>query len=158
MMKYRKLRIAWTAFFSVVAILLCALLVRSYWRSDSFEEYRGAGMYRSADRINLYSTCGSLGLFRWTFSEDINVGDWAYESDEVEADDIEIHLNHFVWQQDGNLLTVRLPIWSIIAACIFVAVLPWFSSLPRRYSLRTLLVATALIAVALGTIVWLTPQ
>jgi hypothetical protein len=33
-MKYRKLRIAWSVFWGIVAVLLVALWVRSYYRDD----------------------------------------------------------------------------------------------------------------------------
>ena len=33
-MKYRKLRIAWSVAWGVVAVLLCVLWVRSYWWAD----------------------------------------------------------------------------------------------------------------------------
>ena len=35
-MKYRKLRIAWSVAWGVVAVLLCVLWVRSYWWAERF--------------------------------------------------------------------------------------------------------------------------
>src|SRR6186713_3174521 len=35
LMKYRKLRVAWSVVWGVVAVLFCALWVRSYWWVDS---------------------------------------------------------------------------------------------------------------------------
>src|SRR5262245_48974732 len=36
-MKYRKLRIAWSVAWGVIAVVLCVLWVRSYWRADALE-------------------------------------------------------------------------------------------------------------------------
>jgi hypothetical protein len=41
--------------------------------------------------------------------------------------------------------------WPVIAALVALAIAPWLSS---RFSLRTLLIATTLVAVALGLVVW----
>ena len=38
-MKHRKLRIAWSVAWGVVAVLLCVLWVRSYWKSDGFAKF-----------------------------------------------------------------------------------------------------------------------
>ena len=45
-----------------------------------------------------------------------------------------------------------LPIWFSAAAATFLAAAPWI----RRYSLRTLLLATTLVVVVLGAIVYAT--
>ena len=47
---------------------------------------------------------------------------------------------------------INVPLLVCFAA---FAVLPWIRQLRYRFSLRTLLIATTLIAVALGLIVWL---
>src|SRR6185369_6057413 len=36
-MRFRKLRIAWSVFWGVVAVLLVVLWLRSYWCNDSFD-------------------------------------------------------------------------------------------------------------------------
>jgi len=46
---------------------------------------------------------------------------------------------------------ITVPIWGIAVTFAAFAAAPW---IPRQFSLRTLLVATTLIAVALGLIVW----
>ena len=45
-----------------------------------------------------------------------------------------------------------VPYWPVVLVCSALAGVPW---LPARFSLRTLLVATTLVAVVLGMIVWL---
>ena len=46
------------------------------------------------------------------------------------------------------------PYWLAVLLVGMSASLPWLSLLPKRFSLRTLLIATTLLAVALGLIAW----
>ncbi len=48
-----------------------------------------------------------------------------------------------------------LPYWFAVFVSATFAGAPWLSRLDWRFSLRTLLIATTLIAVLLGLIVWL---
>jgi hypothetical protein len=48
-----------------------------------------------------------------------------------------------------------IPLWPLVLGAWLLATLPW---LPQRFSLRTLLFATTLIAVVLGVIVYATRQ
>jgi hypothetical protein len=47
---------------------------------------------------------------------------------------------------------IWIPFWTMTLPVGIAALLPW---LPRRFSLRTLLIATTLVAVGLGVIAWL---
>jgi hypothetical protein len=47
-----------------------------------------------------------------------------------------------------------IPIWLLVVAAAGASVLPWIGQLPWKFSLRTLLIATTLIAVALGAVVY----
>jgi hypothetical protein len=51
--------------------------------------------------------------------------------------------------------TSVFPIWLPTLSTVLIAALPW---LPWRFSLRTLLIAMTLVAVALGLIVWSVSQ
>jgi hypothetical protein len=46
-----------------------------------------------------------------------------------------------------------VPYWCPVCLSVLLATSPWFG-MPRRYSLRTLSIATTLVAVLLGLIVW----
>ena len=46
---------------------------------------------------------------------------------------------------------LNIPYWIPILLTALLAIVPWF---PWKFSLRTLLIATALIAVLLGLVVW----
>jgi hypothetical protein len=52
----------------------------------------------------------------------------------------------------GKVL-VRIPIWVLVILAATLAAIPSFHW-PNRFSLRTLLIATTLVAVVLGLIVW----
>jgi hypothetical protein len=58
----------------------------------------------------------------------------------------------FISDWHSDLWYVQAPYWFPVALGVTFAAA---SSLPRRFSLRTLLVATTLVAVVLGLIVWL---
>ena len=57
----------------------------------------------------------------------------------------------FVLKQASFKITLTHPI-SLLAICLLAA-LPW-PRWPKRFSLRTLLIATTLVAVVLGLVVW----
>ncbi len=136
-MKYRKLRIAWSVAWSLAAVLLCVLWVRS---RDHFDDIGSAmsaqGNLYLAPKVNLFPI------------------------DEKGAT-VETY-QHF----DGKLTTTQvrnvkliplagtgpvIPYWSLVLVTPLLAVAPWIR---WRFSLRTLLIATTLIAVVLGIVVW----
>ncbi len=56
--------------------------------------------------------------------------------------------------KDRTSRYAQMPHWFLVSMTLFAAVVPW---LPwsRRFSLRTLLIATTLVAAVLGLVVWL---
>jgi hypothetical protein len=50
---------------------------------------------------------------------------------------------------------VMIPYWFLVVAIATLGTAPWIRKLRWRFSLRTLLIATTLIGVVLGLIVWL---
>ena len=50
---------------------------------------------------------------------------------------------------------IHFPHWLTVLVCCAVSGVPWLGYVPRRFSLSTLLVATTLVAVVLGLVVWL---
>jgi len=56
------------------------------------------------------------------------------------------------WVRRNGVTQLFFPFWLLVAPTAFAAVAPW---LQLRFSLRTLLIATTLVAVGLGLIVWL---
>jgi hypothetical protein len=145
-MKYRKLRIAWSVAWGVVAVLLCVLWVRSYWRYDLIE-----GMSFTGSAITKYFRCASARgqitiLAVPTYRSAITAAKWRHKSGKPgKGNALGVLGFHY------DELRLGLPHWLFSIAVAVVAALPWFRF---RFSLRTLFIVTTLVAVALGLIVW----
>jgi hypothetical protein len=146
-MRFRKLRITWTAICGIACVLLIVLWVRSYNRTETV----------SKTNKNLISTTfgSGYGLAYFIRSDDSAVvfgnpfeaaeeSGWKYSS-------VAGPPHKLGWKSDAKLLIVPVPYWCPVLLAAALATAPW---LTRRFSLRTLLVATTLIAVVLGLIVW----
>ena len=150
-MKHRKLRIAWSTVWGVLAVLLCVLWVRSYWWWDNFSvAYSGtrclfAALYRGTVVLHPYNRGPGEGLASWSLQvpHDVPEGDRNYDS----------NVRPFRWLPMGNLtLAFVLPIWISVLFVLTLSVLPWLTF--RRFSLRTLLLAVTLGSIVLGVVVW----
>ena len=153
MLKY--LRIAVTALSLAACVLLVAVWVRSYWWENSV----------CVIRPNAYDLClttflGELyfDLIKEPFGEPSGRGttnEWSFNNSNIRQkwgpdnfNDREI-MQGFSYHNDNEDLVVTVPLWSLILLVAGIAVVPWLAW-SRRFSLRTLLIATTLIAVGLG--------
>jgi hypothetical protein len=149
-MRFRKLRIAWSVGWGVVTVLVCLLWVRSYRTTDIIIRQRlhvesGIGFF------SIQMTDGSLP-YRW---QNINSDDYLRDSGHTYATGFPGRTQSRVWghfQSSRYYRGLCVPFWFLMLGSVAVGCLSW---LRWRYSLRTLLVATAVVAVALGTIVWM---
>jgi hypothetical protein len=149
-MKYGKLRIAWSVAWGVVAVLLVVLWVRSYWWSDQYHLHGSRLVGGATNR-------GWLALHWLDVSKrnSVQTGYHGYSVEllrwkEVEKSIRQLYRYRIVSTPEGFVLI--LPIWFAAAIIAIFAAAPW---LPWRYSLRTFLIATTLIVVGLGIVVWL---
>ncbi len=149
-MKHRKLRIAWSVAWGIAVVALVALWVRSYWTASEYNSLNG---FDSTPKqfpsfvVDLQSyrglvSCTIMGMPSWWCSlmrsmPHIRLGVCEIRSNGVSTLAVKSH---------DSLLVVFL---AAIAAA------PWLPWSPRHFSLRTLLIATTLVAVMLGLIVWL---
>lgn len=146
----RRVRISVSVFFAVLAVLLCVLWVRSYWVTD---------LISRIDSRNIATTIGSQYGTIYFANFDAAIAykgslssaaprEWAYKSvgGYTSSD------GPFVWRRDRTSLHVVVPHWLIVIVAVTGGGILW---LPFRFSLRTLLIATTLIAVLLGLIMWL---
>jgi hypothetical protein len=152
--RFRKLRIAWSVMFGIVAVLPIALWVRSYWVQDRVFVPIGG-----PNQIEVDSAAGMV---------------WVVRSDGFSI----VKLNKLIYQLtlDGELLafaqklrkktllgfanfeeiymfvpirTTVVPHWSLALLCAglgYVSWLPW----SNRFGLRTLLLTMTLVAVVLA--------
>ncbi|MGD9632267.1 MAG: hypothetical protein AB7G28_25850 [Pirellulales bacterium] len=150
----RKLRIAVSVFFGLLTVALCVLWVRSYWRVDALEA--NVAFY-------IFGVSSAVGEIEIGYEEFFFGVDFSFSSTPIVPE-----VNKFLWfGWDGKSkfptfgfgfdgLTLTLPIWFLALICAACAVTIWRSTdASTRFSRRTLLIATTLVAVVLGIGVWL---
>jgi hypothetical protein len=153
-MRFRKLRIAWSVAWGIACVLLIVLWVRSLNRIDCLTwHYNNAEalLVRTNPGIVTVATfvdrpapssvvrqVGRAWMTGWFESMMIRGGKMSW------------------WFEAASTSTFRsasAPDWFLILICCGLGSIPW---LRWRFTLRTLLIATTLVAAVLGLIVWLT--
>jgi hypothetical protein len=161
----RGLRIARMVGCGVMCVLLIALWVRSYWRSDSFTTLIGS------NSITYSSFLGGTRIGWEPRIRNQKAPRWKYESQST--DDIYKTVRRlaaptgkppvlpdrsflFRLDFDTHVGRIRIPHWLLTVPLIIitaVSIRPWIHW-QWKFSLRTLLIATMLIAVVLGLMAW----
>jgi hypothetical protein len=160
----RYLRIAFSATCLIACVLLIVLWVRSYWWQDTlYVNYAGRDTpnYSGTKSVNLTSAQGRIAVFnkpmRWApristnhskISDTFQPLDY---TDDVGNAPSAIWFRVMRWSKPSHT-SVEFPNWFLALCFSALAMAPW---LRWRFSLRTLLIATTLVAVVLGLIVWL---
>jgi hypothetical protein len=142
-MKYRTLRIALSAVCGVLCLLLIALWVASYGDTPkSFHAYT----------IQISWSNGILGLFTPYYDYELeDVVTYSMPPRKSYTIDYPVDvLGHKLFWSQWRLWIIRVPFWTPVTISVILAAFPW---LRWRFSLRTLLIATTLVAVALGIII-----
>ena len=147
MLKY--LRIAVTALGLTACVLLVALWVRSYWWADGVG--RTAQTSRNTTVVSVGSNYGRVVLGRhvdpeWVVPPEM-INRWGYLSDKARPVQ-----RRFDWKASSREIRIEFPTWLAALLAASLAVAPWIR---WRFGLRTLLIATTLVAVGLGAIVLL---
>jgi hypothetical protein len=159
-MRFRKLRIAWSVGCGVACVLLIVLWVRSYWWWDT-----AVGPMSPTKTLIVFSSSGRLGG-RLDGPAKFAAG-WHFIHSSVakmlKEDEEELSLGR------GVVTKPNRPSWPVFGRCsdgnfrvahwlavLFFATLGIVAApfIKWRFSLRTLLIATTLVAVVLGLIVW----
>jgi hypothetical protein len=152
-MKYRKLRIAWSVAWGVAAVLLCLLWVRSYWRLDRMDTF--LTMFNPHRSLSAISAHGFLmiGVEPDQYgSQDVRPAFFSTGSvDQIHAGTIDRSWLGFKLVTGNMTFGVQFSLWFAVLTASICALAPW---LRCRFSLRTLLIAITLVAVALGAIIW----
>jgi hypothetical protein len=171
-MEYRKLRVAWSVTCGVMAVLLCVLWVRSYWWEDAFETMTGVRVRQ------VHSASGLLLLISVDPSREVPISLSTNKNLAADAQDsiakywsigqrftsnpisgivdfqlIEAFKFHRM-DLGSSTTMVAIPYTYPVFVVAALAAVPWIFR-RRRFSLRTLLITTTLVAVGLGLIVWL---
>ena len=138
------LRITWTAFCGIACVLLIVLWVRSYWWTDiivaqqSSQRYVGIG---SSNARIMFGTTVDVGVTPWT---------WFVKPNQEPVK----YLPWFEMSSSSISSKNYVPDWLLVIVSASIGAVPWIRQLPRQLSLRTLMIATTLIALLLGLIVW----
>ena len=135
------LRIAFSATCLIACVLLIVLWVRSYWYEDSVW-YTDRNIVVSG----VLSIPGSI-VFQHLQMSGTDKHGWNFKTKRVPTQIV----SGWKWEHDPGHLSVPVPTWFLCGLVISFGVIPW---LRWRFSLRTLLIATTLVAVVLGLIVW----
>ena len=144
----RYLRIAFSVTCGIACVLLIVLWVRSHYRVDLFAlqvtQSKYAGIASVPDAIGIGLPGGAAPAF------------WGSEP----ADGwlaVVTNANGTPWSgathfavSDGGIF---VPYWFGVLSTAILAALPWLQW-SKRFSLRTLLIVTTLVAVVLGLIAW----
>jgi hypothetical protein len=133
---------------SVVCLTLCiafvALWVRSYQWIDSV-----GGPFSQTQRLLAWSSNGGLVI-------QVNFHPWGYNWYLTHTPLFQSGSSHSAFRFGSEFRLqkrgVELPHWFIVVLTATVAAAPWLPR-SRRFSLRTLLLATTLVAVVLGLVV-----
>jgi hypothetical protein len=145
-MKYRKLRIAWSVSWGIVALLLCVLWVRSYWWFDNLNLSRAESKVIQSFRGGIALVCNArASTTGFTTIAAEEVLSWFESTKRVFKPDW-----RFTVDRDGA--NIRCPQWFLVVIAAIIGLIPWLP-LSNSFSLRTLLIATTLIAVVLGAVV-----
>jgi hypothetical protein len=139
-MRFRKLRIAWSLFWGVPCVLLIVLWVRSYSQVDAAYVARWHSAISSMG--TLYIDAG----LSWTWAATCHEFGWPALQWVVLKNDSEVAV------KEGN---VAFPISRLVLLTAAFAPLSWINS---RFSVRTLLIITTLVAVWLGLAVYVARQ
>lgn len=144
----RNLRFAVSVFFGVLTAALCALWTLSYMCDCGIGWADANNFSRS-----IWSRQGKLRFFTMTSPSAVNVmPGWSFairEPNNPRPSDPQ-----FVWRSESSATLAVVPYWFLAIVAASAAALPWTRF---RFSLRTLLIATTLVAVTLGLVMWLTP-
>jgi hypothetical protein len=154
-MRFRKLRIAFSAVCAILCLLLIVLWVRSY---SGLEAY----VFRLSQnrRVAVVSEVGEAGIAtkiadaKWHVILNALGTRSTYSRLMLPEDRQPLYRRIFLQNQEVYSWKLGVPYWVMVTACVALTIAPW---LRWRFSLRTLLIATALVAVVLGLIVWFTP-
>jgi hypothetical protein len=146
-MRFRKLRIAWSVVWGSLTLLLVALWVCSYWGTN--------GIYGSApaNQLFLYTCSGEICFGRCasyiSYSEP-----WGfYHRPWPEQYQLANHsVLGFAVVPVSNVWQAALPLW--FPTLLSAGLAAWLPKARLRFTLRSLLIATTLVAIVLGLVVY----
>ncbi len=155
-MRFRKLRIAFSITCLIACVLLTALWLKSNWCADCVERVNGGVNTTIAAAWGVvvvsrtdWNAVGMPAEIRDSINRNEN---WKHSNRYPEFD----YRHRFAFSRKGRFqLQIQTPIWFPVLLFATLAVVPWITSLRYlkwKFSLRTLMIATTLVAMVLGAI------
>jgi hypothetical protein len=146
---FRYLRIAISSLTFTACILLTVLWVRSYWRLDGIVHDRGRHV------VAIVTEPGGIVFEQDSYASGEIVDRWHLISERLPAVVPKPALRRpaFTWQNHPDWTAVYLPYPCLVLFTGAIATISWIHW-SRTFSLRTLLLITSFVAIALGLIVW----
>jgi hypothetical protein len=138
--KLHKLRIAFSASFGIVCLMLIVLWVRSYGVCEIVSHGSNEAITIGSNNGTVYIARSVLLPLPWGASPP---SDWKFPTTDVQLDKPTL----FAWSSNRRASIFYLPFWLLVIGAAALSAMPWLSS---RFSLRTLLIATTVVAVVLG--------
>jgi hypothetical protein len=152
----RYVRIALTAICLTACVLLVALWVRSYWRGDRLYLFYKWSVtlqsFRGSQHFAVYARPWSNIKHSKTQPDPRRIWHWKLTSRPMPNGDFAEP--GFDWLGDDDGFELFAPHWCSVVVFAAIAAAPWIRW-SRRFSLRTLLIVTTLVAVGLGMVVYL---
>ena len=155
-MKYRKLRIAWSVMWGIATVLFVTLWAGSY-RGPGTGYLPVPGVCcRSAEGILLLTKLGepeppeppnTKYRIILTYSDP-----WAGKTFDIAPSHKWAGFYFRFWKT--SYYYMQAPYWFLVGVSVVFSVAPWRRHFQWRFTLRTLLIATTLVAVVLGLIAW----
>ena len=139
-MKYRKLRIAWSVGWGIIAVSLIVLWVRSYDHA-----YRFWGQ-RASIEAGVEAQGGTVSCWRMDRST-ISQADFSWAFDKWYAGR---YPRQFLFEHSTFGFAIRCPTWVLLVMVAAAGCSAWVP----RFSLRTLLIGMTVVAVLFGLIAW----
>jgi hypothetical protein len=149
-MRFRKLRIAWSVGCTITCMLLVALWVRSYRYADDL-----VITLTKTRQLELQSVPGRCIAFI-AYAPSRPISSFIRYMNTKPQGAEHAHLKHGVLGDEWAMSTIWVAHWILATVLLLLALAPWARYL--RFSLRTLLIATTLVAVLLGLIAAATRQ
>lgn len=143
-MKFRKLRIAWSVICGILCALLIMLWVRSYWKLDVW-------VCNGNSNSTIIRTDTGLITFSQSNFRSILVrrDAWVHSVENASSGMIYWQFD-WIWRKD--IVLIRSAIWVLALAFAILAGGPWIRW-SKQFTIRTMLIATAVVALVLGIIV-----
>ena len=149
----RRLRISASVFFAVLTVALCVLWVRSYRCMDGI-----SAVSANNAGTEFISSVGGLSYVKLSDATGFQPAGWWRSASILPA----WNTPQFGWRTvrgmiRGNILQIWMPYWFVtaISGSLALVACPW-TVVSYRFSLRTMLIATTLVAVVLGIVAYST--